>query len=89
LTSERRKKHGNNEWNPRLLPHWQIKRPSDVEFFYSRRGNGPIYRWSYEAAATLARIAHATVRLRHSRALFSEWKSFPINCKPNWRALRR
>ena len=26
------------------------KAANDVSLFYSRRGNGPIYRWSYEAA---------------------------------------
>lgn len=54
------------------------KAAHDVELFYSRRGNGPIYRWSYEAAKQHWRVLrmHLSDFATHELCLAS-WKSVP------------
>ncbi len=54
------------------------KAASDVELFYSRRGNGPIYRWLYEEKAAHWRPLRMNTSDFNSHKLSNaSWKSVP------------
>lgn len=51
---------------------------SDASIFYSRRGNGPIYRWLYEKQIGFWRSARMNSANLTSRDLCNaSWKSVP------------
>ena len=54
------------------------KSASEVELFYSRRGNGPIYRWSYEAARQRWRVLRMHLSdFAANELCLASWKSVP------------
>ena len=52
--------------------------PAKQQIFYSRRGNGPFYRWLYEEAAKEWRVSRVIANDFSSNSLsMATWKAIP------------